>query len=90
MKKYYSSPEKQQLKTEYIFIYFEKIEDKPKTSVWECRNNKSHGVLGIIKWYSGWRQYCYFPSCQAVYSGGCLRDIEDFLKRLKKYEKANA
>ena len=67
----------------YKFISFIKIEDKPKTSVYRVINNKSKNELGIIKWYSGWRQYCYFPTVQAVYSAGCLEDINDFIKRLK-------
>ena len=70
------------LKTEYQYIRFVKAADKPKTSVWSCRNRRSGDELGVIKWYGAWRQYCYFSSTQAVYSKGCLDDIADFISHL--------
>ncbi len=71
------------MKTTYQYIHFEKIEDKPKTSVWSCRNNNSNVELGKICWNGSWRQYCYYPTVQAVYSVGCLHDIGDFINTLK-------
>lgn len=73
----------------YEYIHFVKIQDKPKTSVWSCRNNRSGRPLGIVEWYSPWRQYCY-TDCSpilaghAVYSRGCLADIAAFLAELAK------
>ena len=71
------------MKTEYKYIHFIKIEDKPKTSIWMCHNNNSSVGLGRIKWNSGWRQYCYYPRCEAVYSVGCLEDINHFINQLE-------
>ena len=75
------------MKTDYQYITFKLVEEKPKTKVWQCCNKKSGGELGIVKWYPAWRQYCYFPTVQAVYSDGCLQDIADFIEgqmRLRK------
>ena len=63
----------------YEFIHFELIEQKPKAGVYACRNNRSGEPLGVVKWYPAWRQYCYFPTVQAVYSHGCLEDIQKFI-----------
>jgi hypothetical protein len=71
------------MKTRYKYINFVKIADKPKTSVWSCRANRSGLELGEIKWYGPWRQYCYFPTCAAVYSVGCFEDINHFIGQLK-------
>ena len=71
------------MKTNFEYIYFEMIEEKPKTKVWSCKNNRSETELGVVKWYPAWRQYCYFPTVQAVYSKGCLNDIENFIKQLR-------
>jgi hypothetical protein len=71
------------MKTKYKYIHFKKIVDKPKTSIWSCLNNKSGAELGRIKWYAPWRKYCYFPTVQAVYDTGCLKDIIDFISQLK-------
>ncbi len=71
------------VKTRYEYLHFEKVADKPKTSVWSCRTNRNNDELGTIKWYGPWRQYCYFPTVQAVYNTGCLNDINDFISQLK-------
>ena len=75
------------MKTRYEFINFIKTKDKPKTSVWSCRNNRGGEELGIIEWYPAWRQYCYFPTVQAVYSVGCLEDINAFIGQLEAERK---
>ena len=67
----------------YEFIYFVLIEQKPKTGVYECRNNSSNIVLGIVKWYGPWRQYCFFPSGDTIFNVSCLDDIKDFIHKLK-------
>lgn len=76
------------MKTKYKFIEFKLIEEKPKTSVWICYNNRGKYRLGIIRWYPLWRQYCYFTTDEeAVYSKGCLEDIIDFIKQLDQKRK---
>jgi len=71
----------------YEYIHFVKIEDKGKTSVWECRNNRTDHILGHVRWHGPWRQYCYFPLCQAIYSSGCLADIQNFIKAADELRK---
>lgn len=71
------------MKTAYKYIRFEKIADKPKTSVWSCCNARSNAELGQVRWYPAWRQYCYFPTCPAIYSTGCLEDINNFIGQLR-------
>lgn len=66
----------------YKYIQFVLKEKKEKTEVYSCRNNRTNDELGIVRWYAPWRQYCYFPTVQAVYSEGCLKDIESFIKGL--------
>lgn len=78
-----ASAEVRQIKSIYEYLHFVKTEDKPKTSVWSCRT-RTDVELGEVKWFTSWRQYCYFPLTQAVYSNGCLKDIADFLEQLNK------
>ena len=77
------------MKTEYEYIEFSPLVATGKTSKWLCRNRNDgdSGALGEVKWYGAWRQYCYFPTVQAVYSSGCLNDIMDFLKQLNTKNK---
>ena len=72
------------MKTEYDYLRFV---EKPrpagrKTGIYSCRNLKSDTELGVVRWHSPWRRYCYFGGVQAVYSGGCLQDIADFIAKL--------
>lgn len=78
------------MKTQYRYIKFQLTERKAKTAVYSCCNNNSGHELGIIKWYPGWRQYCYFPTAQAVYSTGCLEDIAKFINQLLEVKSASS
>lgn len=70
------------MKTKYEYIYFEKYADKSKTSIWNCRNAESNALLGQVKWYGPWRQYCFFPAFSTVFHRGCLQDICHFIQKL--------
>jgi len=71
------------MKVAYKYIYFIKIENKPKTSVWHCLSQSSHAVLGVVKWYGPWRQYCFFPEPDTIFNVGCHKDIDDFIGQLR-------
>jgi len=72
--------------TRYPFIAFVKIAETSRTSVWSCRNTRSNVELGVVRWHAAWRQYCYFPTVQAVYSSGCLQDIQSFIAELMSHQ----
>ena len=72
------------MKTVYQFIEFnqESKEHTMHQANWVCRNKKGGEELGIVEWYKLWKQWCYFPTCPAVYSKGCLDDISHFVSQL--------
>lgn len=74
------------MKTEFQYIHFVKVAEKPKTSVWSCRNNRSNVELGYVKWYGPWRQYCFMPNAAelTVFNVACLQDIQDFIRSLPR------
>jgi len=78
------------MKTKYEYISFEQVSDTGKTTIWQCRNNNLGNHLGIIKWYGPWRQYCYFPTNQGIYSRGCMDDINGFMNQLMEARKVKA
>ncbi len=67
---------------QYKHIRFELSEEKPKTRVWSCINNSLDDVLGEARWHAPWRQYCFFPEDQIVFSPSCLTDITSFLNKV--------
>lgn len=50
-----------------------------KTDVYDILSKSSGAVLGHIKWYGPWRQYCFFPSLQTVFNPDCLNHINGFI-----------
>ena len=75
------------MKTEFKHIKFKKCHDTGKTSRWACYNNSdAMPYLGSVQWYSSWRQYCFLPADETVFSGGCLDDITTFMKELRAFE----
>jgi hypothetical protein len=71
------------VKTEYKYIHFENYSNpKQKTGRWMCVNNNHGTWLGEVKWYPGWRQYCFNPASDTVFSKGCLEDINNFIQQL--------
>jgi len=74
------------MKTEYEYIWFDAIslpgEDGRKTGVWQCLAIEGNARLGLVKWYPSWRKYCFFPERETVFHGGCLLDINDFIRQL--------
>jgi hypothetical protein len=70
------------MKTEYKYIRFMCLGDTGKTSRWSIHNIRTQAFLGEIKWYSAWRQYCFFTTMDSVFNDSCMLDILDFIKQL--------
>ena len=41
-------------------------------------------MLGFIKWYGSFRQYCFYPENDTMFSKGCLELINCFLDKVNK------
>jgi hypothetical protein len=68
---------------EYISISWAGDSPSGKTCIFYVYNNRSGDCLGRIKWFGRWRQYCFYPAAETIYSAGCLADIQDFLRSLR-------
>jgi len=69
--------------TESKYLVFRILERKPKTNVYAVYS-KMHGfVIGLVKWYGNWRQYCFFPEPDTVFNKICLKDICKFIESLR-------
>ena len=66
------------------FMEFEQVGDTGKTEIWDVLSRSSGFVLGKIRWYGPWRQYCFFPSGNSVFNNGCMGDIVNVIKILMK------
>lgn len=68
---------------EYEYMRIQKDEDLTKTSVFVVLDKRGD-LLGQIRWWASWRQYCFFPLNNRVFSQGCMNDICSFLDELKE------
>ena len=62
--------------------------DDFKTKVIELVSKHDGTVLGVIKWYGAWRQYCFFSEGDCLFNNTCLKDIYEYMSELNK-EKRN-
>lgn len=64
------------------FEYSQVFSHGKKLPVFVVVNRKSGSMLGQLKWYSKWRQYCFFPNAVTVFNSSCLRSINDRISYL--------
>lgn len=64
------------------YLVFEEQPTKTKTKVIHVVNRHHENVIGVIKWYGSWRQYCFFPTSDTVWNTGCLVDVQDVIQKL--------
>lgn len=43
-------------------------------------NRHSGEIIGGIDWYPRWRQYVFWSTASAVWSVGCLADVQAFIR----------
>jgi len=55
-----------------------------KTKIFSVKSKCSGCELGVIKWYTKWRHYCFFPTTKisTVHSDRCLLLISNFITKL--------
>jgi hypothetical protein len=65
------------------YLVFDKMPSTGKTEIYGVCNRRYGCRLGTIRWWSAWRQYCFFPeNDDLVFSAGCMREIADYVERL--------
>lgn len=63
----------------YLLIDQQLQDPKRKTHTWHVLSARSGDVLGTIKWYGPWRQYCFEPAPVTTFNKECLGDIANFM-----------
>jgi len=71
----------------YMEAHLQEQEPGAKTQKWAIRSKSDESMLGVIKWFRPWRQYCFFVMDVAVFSAGCFKDLTSFLEELNRKHK---
>lgn len=65
-----------------------------KTEIYQIVSKHHSNVLGEIKWFGRWRQYCFFPYKETVFNNQCMKDIckfiDDLMLQRKEQSAVNA
>jgi hypothetical protein len=69
------------------YLEVELITEGEKTNIYSILNKNFNISLGIIKWNGKWRQYCFYPESERVFSIGCMQDISKFIIKLREERK---
>jgi len=72
------------------YLKFKRQRVKHQTGIWLVENDLTGADLGVIKWYSPWRQYCFEPSNNTVFARGCLTEIVAFTEKQMAKRKRRA
>jgi len=64
------------------YLEFFKAGHTGKTEVYNILSKHQGYVIGHIRWYGPWRQYCFYTAPNCVFNTGCLQDIQDFIGEL--------
>ena len=72
---------------EYYLSFDELIIIGKKTKTVLVRSKSSGDTLGTIKWYCAWRQYCFYPNADTLWSKGCLDDVNNKIRQLMEERK---
>lgn len=65
------------------YLEFRLLEQKPKTKIIAVISKTRQVRLGIIKWWTTWRQYVFLPDTGTIFNIECLNDIQSYIKDLQ-------
>ena len=57
------------------------------TAIYGVVATSNRSKLGLLKWYSPWRKYCFFPEDGTVFDARCLKQIAEWITELNKRHK---
>ena len=75
--------------TKYLVLIKEDRPENKKTDTIIVSNIHHNLTIGYIKWYSKWRQYCFFPYGDTIWNIDCLEEINNLIKDLMNERKVS-
>lgn len=54
-----------------------------KTLIVSVNSMRTGVLLGEIRWFGRWRQYCFYPEHATIFNRDCMRAIIAYIEGLK-------
>jgi len=67
--------------TAYLDFADAEVKDR-KTKIIAVINKHHQEIIGEIRWFGKWRQYCFYPYNETVWNKTCLDDVQEVIKKL--------
>jgi hypothetical protein len=58
------------------------------TKIWKVVTKDGAVTLGVVKWFTNWRKYSFYPATDTIFEEDCLGDIREFLKEQTKLHRS--
>ena len=71
------------------YLAFVVVPSKGKTKIITIINRHHEEVIGEIRWFSRWRQYCFFPYDGTIWNTTCMEDVQNVINGLKEERNIN-
>ena len=73
------------------YLVFRRVDTGATKTETHAVESRGHGnVLGFVKWYGPWRQYCFYSEEGCVFNDGCLQDIAAYSSELMQERRKGA
>lgn len=69
--------------SEYFNVEQEELQPGRKTHAYIIVNRRSGAAIGTIKWQGAWRQFCFLPFSNTMWSCGCLSDVNEAIRKIR-------
>ena len=69
------------------YLAFVETPTRGKTKVIAIVNRHHEQIIGEIRWFGRWRQYCFFPYNDTVWNTTCMDDVNSVIGELKNERK---
>lgn len=73
----------------FVSLKREGVSSTGKTDIWGVYNRNEDDYLGVVKWYSPWRKYIFYPEGDTFYDDKCMKEISIFLTDLNFVHKCS-
>lgn len=70
------------------WLTFEILPKSGKTDRYQVRSGDLK--LGVVKWFSGWRRYAFYPCSDTLFDANCLTEVVSFIKNLMDERRGKA
>lgn len=71
-----------EIKRRYAYTRFTQLPSEYNTSCWQVRREIGGMIVGYIRYFLPWHEYCFFPLPQTVLSAQMLDEIGVFCSDL--------